>query len=199
MAADVRSFFQKICGHLRTPADTLRTKPEDKCPQALLVCPQYVRRCPQYVLRVRSVSAGMSAGMSAANPWMNEFFVPCESFVCPSYVLCVSAGVLCLSFVCPSFVRGYIPWMNELGLYRSSGWIGYRISDIRFSPKCRILDTGYLIGYRISENKNRIPDIRNWNWIPDIRNWNRIPDIRNLKSDTWYPKLSWKQDIRNWN
>ena len=163
-------FFKKsadTCGHLRTPADTLRTPCGQNQRTSVRRHNWYVRSmsavcplCPQCVL---SVSAGMSAGMSAANPWMNESFVPCESFVCPSYVLCVSAGVLCLSFVCPSFVRRYIPWMNEL--IRAVPELRLdRISDIRypilFSPKCRILDTGYLIGYRISENKNRIPDIR---------------------------------------
>ena len=127
-------FFSK---NLRTPADTLRTPCGQNQRTSVRRHYWYVRSmsfvsavCPQYVLRVLSVSSVCPQVCPQVCPWMNEFFVPCESFVCPSYVLRVSAGVLRLSFVCPSFVRRYIPWMNEW-IYKKckNEWICLNLSE----------------------------------------------------------------------
>ena len=134
-------FFKKsadTCGH---PADTLRTKPEDKCPQALLVCPQYVLRvrsmsavcpsCPQCVL---SVSAGMSAGMSL-NEWIFcPLWVLRMSFVCPSCVRRCPSFVLRLSFVCPS-LYSLNEWINLQKMQKwmnlsESVWICLKIDNL---------------------------------------------------------------------
>ncbi len=104
MAADVRSFFQKICGHLRTPcghpADKTRGQVSAGTTGMSAVCPS----CPQYV---RSMSFVSSVCPQCVRRYVRRYVLEWMNFlspVSPSYVLRMSFVCPQVSFVCPLFV-----------------------------------------------------------------------------------------------